>query len=136
MGLSGGGTMALWTALHDERFQATEVICYSDLWPLFGMRDCNYCGMQITPGLFKLVNLGDLQGLLAPRPLLIDIGIYDSCFKIDGAMECYRNVERIYQAAGAAERLELDLFPGEHAWGGRKSVAFFHKYLVFSPESR
>ncbi len=25
--------------------------------------------------------------------------------------------------------LELDLFAGEHAWGGNKSVAFFRKYL-------
>ncbi|MDF2441067.1 MAG: hypothetical protein JWN98_2051 [Abditibacteriota bacterium] len=129
MGLSGGGTMALWTALHDERFTAVEIMCYSDLWPLFGMRDCNYCGMQVAPGLFKLVSLGDLQGLIAPRPLLVDIGVYDSCFKVDGALECYRQVERIYKAAGAVECLELDLFPGEHAWGGHKSVAFFDKHL-------
>ena len=32
MGLSGGGTMALWMALCDERFKAAEIICYSDLW--------------------------------------------------------------------------------------------------------
>jgi hypothetical protein len=130
MGLSGGGTMALWTALHDERFRATEIICYSDLWPLFGLRDCNYCGMQVAPGLFKLVDLGDLQGLLAPRPLLVDIGVYDSCFRIDGALECYRQVESIYQAAGCSENLELDLFSGEHAWGANKSQSFFRKHLA------
>lgn len=129
MGLSGGGTMALWTALLDERFSATEIICYSDLWALFGMRDYNYCGMQVAPGLFSLVDLPDLQGLLAPRPLLIDIGAYDSCFRIDGSMACYRQLERIYQEAGAAADLHLDLFPSEHAWGGRKSVEFFGKYL-------
>jgi dienelactone hydrolase len=129
MGLSGGGTMALWTALYDERFSAAEIICYSDLWPLFGMRDCNYCGMQVAPGLFKLVSLGDLQGLLAPLPLLIDIGVYDSCFKVDGALQCFAQVERIYGAAGARQRLELDLFPGEHGWGGHQSARFFQKHL-------
>jgi hypothetical protein len=129
MGLSGGGTMTLWMALCDERFKAAEIICYSDLWAAFGVRDNNYCGMQVAPGLFKQVDLPDLQGLLAPRPLLIDIGIHDTCFRLDTAMQCYRQLERIYRAAGADERLELDLHPGEHGWGGNRSEAFFRKYL-------
>ena len=129
MGLSGGGTMTLWSALCDSRFKAAEIICYSDLWAYFGVRDLNYCGMQVAPGLFKLVDLPDLQGLLAPLPLLVDIGIYDTCFLVDTALECFKHVEAIYGAAGARACLELDLFPGEHSWGGHKSVEFFTKYL-------
>ncbi len=129
MGLSGGGTLTVWSALCDERLEAAEVICYSDLWPAFGYRDINYCGMEVAPGLFKLVDVPDLEGLLAPRPLLVDIGVHDTCYKVDTAMRCQRQLERIYQAAGAADRLELDLFAGEHAWGGNKSVAFFRKHL-------
>jgi Dipeptidyl aminopeptidases/acylaminoacyl-peptidases len=129
MGLSGGGTMALWSALMDSRMKAAELICYSDLWAAFGYRDINYCGMEVAPGLFRLVDVPDLQGLLAPSPLLLDIGVHDTCYKADTAMECYRQVERIYRAAGASGRLELDLFDGEHAWGGNRSAAFFKKYL-------
>lgn len=129
MGLSGGGTMTTWTALCDKRIQAAEIICYSDLWAYFGVRDLNYCGMQVAPGLFKLVDLPDLQGLIAPRPLLIDIGMYDTCFLVDSALQCFRRLEKIYQAAGVRDRLELDLFPGEHSWGGHNSVAFFRKWL-------
>ena len=132
MGLSGGGTMALWSALCDERFKAVEIICYSDLWAHFGFRDLNYCGMQVAPGLFKLVDLPDLQGLLAPRPLLVDIGAYDTCFKVDTAKACFDRVQRIYRAANAADRLELDLFPGEHGWGGNKSAAFFSTHLALA----
>ncbi len=130
MGLSGGGTMTLWSALCDRRFKAAEIICYSDLWAHFGIRDINYCGMQVAPGLYKLVDLPDLQGLLAPLPLLIDIGAYDTCFLVDTAMECYRRLEKIYRAAGASDRLELDFFPGEHGWGGSKSVDFFTRHLA------
>lgn len=130
MGLSGGGTMALWTALTDSRFKAAEIICYSDLWALFGIRDINYCGMQVAPGLFGLVDLPDLQGLLAPLPLLIDIGAYDTCFHVDNAMACFRQVEQIYEAAGARERLYLDFFPGDHAWGGNLSGPFFERCLA------
>ena len=129
MGLSGGGTMTLWSALCDPRLRTAEIICYSDQWAVFGFRDYNYCGMQVAPGLFKLVDLPDLQGLLAPRPLLVDVGVYDTCFVADSALACYRQVERIYRAAGVADRLELDLFPGEHGWGGNRSVAFFQRHL-------
>ena len=79
-----------------------------------GFRDANYCGMQVAPGLFRLVDLPDLQGLQASKPLLIDIGAYDTCFSVDEAMACYHKVEKIYRAPGAAGNLELDLFPGEH----------------------
>ena len=129
MGLSGGGTMTLWMTLCDERLKASEIICYSDLWAAFGMRDINYCGMQVAPGLYKLVDLPDLQGLIAPRPLLIDIGAQDTCFKVDTAMQCYTQLAAIYHAAQANDRLELDLHPGEHGWGGNKSEAFFREYL-------
>lgn len=129
MGLSGGGTMALWSALYDERIRAIEIMCYSDLWHLMGIRDNNYCGMQVAPGLYKLVDMPDLQGLLAPRPLLVNIGVHDTCFMADGALQCFHKVEKIYLAAQAREKLELDLFPGEHAWGGNKSIAFFSKHL-------
>lgn len=130
MGLSGGGTMALWSALTDKRFRAVEIICYSDLWERFGIRDLNYCGMQVAPGLLKLVDLPDLQGLLAPLPLLIDIGAQDTCFHIDNAMECFRQVKAIYEAAGASDRLMLDFFPGGHAWGGNASRNFFAHHLA------
>jgi len=136
MGLSGGGTMATWSSLCDKRLRAAEVICYCDQWAAFGMRDVNYCGMQVAPGLFKLVDLPDLQGLLAPRPLLLDIGLRDTCFRIETTLPAYRQVERIYAAAGAADKLELDLHPNEHGWGGNKAVAFFTRHLGLKRPAR
>ena len=129
MGLSGGGTTTTWSYLCDDRFRAAEIICYCDLWAAFGMRDTNYCGMQVAPGLYKLVDLPDLQGLLAPRPLLIDIGARDTCFRIETTMRAYKRLEKIYSAAGAADKLELDLHPGEHGWGGNKAIPFFTQHL-------
>lgn len=129
MGLSGGGTMTLWTALCDERFKAAEIICYSDLWEAFGMRDVNYCGSQVAPGLYTLVDLPDLQGLLAPLPLLVDIGVYDDCFRIETSMKCFQRLRKIYEVCGVADRLDLDRFAGNHAWGGHRSFDFFSKHL-------
>jgi hypothetical protein len=86
--------------------------------------------MQVAPGLYKLVDLPDLQGLLAPLPLLIDIGVHDTCFRIESAMACHERVRRIYAAAGASDRLELDLFPGEHGWGDNRAEDFFRRHLA------
>jgi len=130
MGLSFGGTMTTWMAICDERIKAADIICYSDRFADFGMRDINLCGSQITPGLYELCDVPDLQGLIAPRPVLVEIGVYDDCFLVDSAMSCYREVEKIYSAADAGDKLELDLFEGGHKWSGRSSFGFFKKHLL------
>ncbi|MEX0777850.1 MAG: alpha/beta hydrolase family protein [Phycisphaeraceae bacterium] len=129
MGLSFGGTMTTWMTLCDPRIKAADIICYSDRFANFGMRDVNICGSQVTPGLYELCDVPDLQGLIAPRPLLVEIGVYDDCFKVDSAMSCFAEVEKIYAAAGVRDKLELDLFEGGHRWGGNRSVVFFRKHL-------
>lgn len=129
MGLSLGGVMATWMAIVDERIKAADVICYSDRFADFGMRDVNFCGSQITPGLYALCDVPDLHGLIAPKPLLVEIGAYDGCFKVESAMSCYHEVKTIYSAAGVSDRLELDLFEGGHRWGANKSLEFFRKHL-------
>ena len=129
MGLSFGGTMTTWMSLCDDRIKASDIICYSDRFDQFAMRNANYCGSQMTPGLYDLCDVPDLHGLIAPRPLLVEIGMNDECFLVDNALSCYREVEKIYAAAGAGDRLELDLFEGGHQWGANKSVNFFRKYL-------
>jgi hypothetical protein len=85
--------------------------------------------MQVAPGLYRLVDLPDLQGLLAPRPLLVDIAAEDDCFLIETAMTCFHQVEHIYETAGHRDRLDLDLHPGGHSWGDNKTTAFFEEYL-------
>ena len=57
------------------------------------------------------------------------MGIYDSCFYIQDLLKGYAGVKRIYDAAGVGERLWADAFPGPHAFGGRKTVEFFARYL-------
>ena len=129
MGLSFGGTMATWLPICDTRIKATNVICYSDNFAEFAIKRCQFCGSQITPGLYDLCDLPDLQGLIAPRPLLVEIGSCDECFKVDSAVKCFRQVERIYTAAGVPKNLELDLFDGGHRWNGRKTIGFFQEHL-------
>lgn len=135
MGESYGGTLAVWSTLLDDRIRATEIICYSDTFADFALRDLNYCGSQITPGLFTLVDVSDLHGLIAPRPLLTDIAVFDECFRLKSSSPCVDRVEAIYAAAGASGRFTRQLFDGGHGWQDRGSDAFFATHLAAQPAS-
>jgi hypothetical protein len=121
--------MALWSALGDERLRAVELICYSQLFVDLAFRDLEHCGSQISPGLLELVDLPDLQALVLPRPLLIDIAAFDETFGVDSAMACWERLASIYRAAGLEDLAELELTTGGHRWEGRRSPAFFRKHL-------
>jgi acetyl esterase/lipase len=129
MGLSGGGTMTTWISLLDDRVRAADVICYSDTFARFAVARANFCGNQFVPGLYRLCDVGDLQGLIAPRPLLLEIGLHDTCFLYEDAVVARDQARRIYQAAGACDQFDVDEFPGEHSFGGRKAPCFFDRFL-------
>jgi hypothetical protein len=129
MGLSFGGTMTTWISLMDERIKAADIICYSCRFKDFAITDANFCGSQIVPGLFALCDIPDLHGLIAPKPLLAEIGILDECFKIAESLSCCREVQKIYAAAGVPKNYEIDRFNGDHRFAGNKAFDFFEKHL-------
>lgn len=129
MGLSFGGTIAAWHSFLDPRIKAADIICYSACFDEFAVRQGKICGSQIVPGLYQLCDLADLQGLIAPKPLLAEIGLHDLCFKDDEALRCSRRVRQIFEAADASEFYHTDIFAGAHQFAGNKAFSFFEKYL-------
>ncbi len=129
MGLSQGGTQTTFTTALEPRIKAADIIGYVNPWSRFGIRDANFCGSQIVPQVYRYFDTHDLAGMIAPRPLLIEMGIYDSCFPLQDTILGYAGIERIYQAAGAQADLWQDIHPGPHAFAGNKAFEFFKKYL-------
>ena len=121
--------MTTWISLLDERIKATDIICYSSRFKTFAVQRANFCGSQIVPGLFAVCDVPDLHGLTAPRPLLAEIGLHDRCFLADEALSCVEEVKKIYAAAGVPDNYEVDVFPGDHQFGGNKALGFFDKHL-------
>lgn len=129
MGLSQGGTMTAFTAAVEPRIKAADVIGYVNPFASFGVRRGNFCGSQILPGLYQWLDTGDIAGLIAPRPLLLEMGVADSCFYFQDLWQGYRETRRIYEAAGAEDRLWPDVHPGAHAFAGHRAFSFFKQYL-------
>jgi hypothetical protein len=129
MGLSQGGTMVTWTVPVEPRIKAADIMGYVNPWERFGIHRANFCGSQIVPGILRYLDTSDIAGLIAPRPLLIEMGVHDTCFPIEDQLIGYERVKRIYDAAGCSDRLWADIHPGEHGFAGNKAFAFFDQYL-------
>ena len=129
MGLSQGGTMTTFTAAIEPRIKAADIIGYLNPWGDFGINDANFCGSQIVPEVYRYLDTHDIAGLIAPRPLLVEMGVHDTTFAIEKMLNGYESVKRIYSAAGASENLWADIHPGEHAFAANKAFMFFDKYL-------
>jgi dienelactone hydrolase len=132
VGLSFGGTVTAFLAALDERVRAADVVCYlsSVRHDALGRRGRgNFCGSQFLRRLLTFGDISTVAGLIAPRPLLAEIGELDTCFVVDDALRAYAEVERIYGAAGAADRLQKDVFPGAHVFSGRRAFDFFDRWL-------
>jgi hypothetical protein len=129
MGLSGGGTMTTFTAAADNRIKAANIMGYVNSWAGFGIERANFCGMQVVPEIYRYFDTDEIAGLIAPRPLLVDMGIYDECFYIQDLLRGYEGIRQIYAAAGAEDRLDSDVHPHGHSFGGNKALGFFRRYL-------
>lgn len=129
MGLSQGGTMTTFTTAAEPRIKCADIIGYLNPWERFGINRANFCGSQIVPGIFRYFDTHDIAGLICPRPLLVEMGVHDTCFFIEDQLRSFRALQRIYEAAGAEEDLWSDMHPGEHGFANNKAHEFFAKYL-------
>ena len=129
MGLSQGGTMTTFTSAIEPRIKAADIIGYMSLWRRLAIGRGATCGSQVAPDILKYLDIPDIAGLIAPRPLLVEMGVHDMTFLIENQLDGFAQVESIYAAAGASDRLWSDVHPGGHAFAGNKAFDFFDRYL-------
>ncbi len=129
MGLSQGGTMTTFTTAIEPRIKAADIIGYICPWEKFGIQQANLCGSQILPHVYRYFDTHDIAGMIAPRPLLIEMGIYDKVFMLEDQLKSYKSLKKIYRAAGVENLLWSDIHPSGHAFGGNKAIDFFKIFL-------
>lgn len=129
MGLSYGGTITTFATAVEPRIKAADIIGYVNPFSAFAIQNANFCGSQIVPNLYKYFDTYDIAGLIAPRPLLLEMGLFDHCFPYKDLHRGYLGTKEIYDAAGIPDLLHTDIHPGGHQFGGNKAAEFFRKYL-------
>jgi dienelactone hydrolase len=113
MGNSGGGTITYFASCLDGRIGIAMPSCY-----VCTFRDSigtiDHCGDNYIPGILQYFEMGDLAGLIAPRPLVVVAGRDDDIFPIGAVEETFETIRRVYRAAGAPDRCQLVIGEGGH----------------------
>jgi dienelactone hydrolase len=110
VGNSGGGTLTAYIAALDPRVAVAAICCYITTLPRrMGNRIQTDPDSDPEQDIFGFVSRGiDHAGLLAlraPRPTLLGTARLDF-FPIEGAKESFAEAKRLYEVAGAGERID------------------------------
>ncbi len=113
MGNSGGGTATIYAAAMDERIAAAMPSCaFCGYKESIGVQ--HHCSCNYVPGVMRSFDMGDLTGLIAPRPLVIVNGLHDTIFPIDSANREYETTEKLYAVAGTPDMCRHIVGPEGH----------------------
>ena len=111
VGNSGGGTLTAYIAALDPRVTVAAICCYiTTLRRRMGNRIQQDPSSDPEQDIFGFVSEGiDHAGLLAlrvPRPTLMGVARFDF-FPIEGAKESFAEAKRLYEVAGAGDRVAI-----------------------------
>lgn len=126
MGHSGGGTVTYYATCLEPRIKAAMPSCsictYRD-----SIGSIYHCEDNYLPGAYKYFEMGDLAGLIAPRPLIVVAGKEDPIFPIEGVKENFDIIKNIYDAAGVADKCQLVIGEGGHRFYAEQAWPVFNE---------
>ncbi|HID06697.1 MAG TPA: acetylxylan esterase [Armatimonadetes bacterium] len=128
MGISGGGTIALFSTALEARIKAAVISGYFNTFR-DSIMSIPHCIDNYIPGILKYAEMFDIAGLIAPRPLFIESGTEDPIFPVEATKFAFEKLKRIYKVFGATDRLGLEIFKGEHSFHGKGAFAFLKRWL-------
>jgi dienelactone hydrolase len=129
MGISGGGTVTLFATALDQRLRVALVSGYLNTFR-DSVGSLAHCIDNYVPGILNWAEMHDVAGLIAPRPLFVESGERDNIFPIQASIESFTLVREIYRVFGAADRVDQEVFPGEHSFWGKRGIPFLARHLA------
>jgi dienelactone hydrolase len=128
MGISGGGTATLFATALEPRIRVALVSGYLNTFR-DSIGSLAHCVDNYVPGILNWAEMHDVAGLIAPRPLFVESGERDNIFPVGASVESFKQVREIYEVFQAADRVEQEVFPGEHSFWGRQAIPFVARHL-------
>ena len=128
MGISGGGTCTMFAAALEPRIKAAFISGYLNTFR-DSIMSLSHCIDNYVPGILNWAELYDVAGLIAPRPLIAESGDRDPIFPIAASRESFARVKKVYEAFGAQDMVEHDVFSGVHQFNGRRGIPFLKNAL-------
>ena len=128
MGISGGGTVTVFSTALDPRVRVALVSGYLNTFR-DSVGSLAHCTDNYVPGILNWAEMHDLAGLIAPRPLFVESGEKDNIFPIRASIDSFNEVKKIYGVFGAPDRVEQEVFPDEHSFWGKRGIPFLARHL-------
>jgi dienelactone hydrolase len=128
VGISGGGTATLFAAALEPRLRVAMVSGYLNTFR-DSIGSLAHCVDNYVPGILNWAEMHDIAGLIAPRPLFVESGDADPIFPVQASVASFRAVREIYQVFGAEDRIEQEVFAGDHMFWGRRGIPFVARHL-------
>jgi dienelactone hydrolase len=113
LGNSSGGSTSMYAAAIDTRIRAAIPSCSTARFA-DSIAAIHHCGCNAVPGIMQWLDMGDILGAIAPRPLVIVNGKTDDIFPLASAKRAAKQAHRIYAAADAADRIRFVIGPEGH----------------------
>jgi dienelactone hydrolase len=128
MGISGGGTITVFATALEPRLRVALVSGYLNTFR-DSIGSLSHCIDNYVPGILNWAEMYDIAGLIAPRPLFVESGEKDNIFPIKASIESFEKVRDVYGVFNASDRIEQEVFPGEHAFWGKRGIPFLARQL-------
>ncbi|WP_020618436.1 dienelactone hydrolase family protein [Paenibacillus daejeonensis] len=129
MGISGGGLVCGFTAALDDRIRCAVISGYASTFE-GSILTRQHCLDNYIPGVLQLAEMPDLLGLVAPRPIFLEVGEEDRVFPAAAARKAFARLETLYAAAGAETVPAADFFDGGHEIHGEPAYDWLEAQLA------
>ena len=142
-GLSGGGTITCFLSALMPELAAIASCGYPSDFDFVLQKEKKHCCCNLLPHVSAKLEMWELYGAFAPKPLMLNQGKYDDLFPADYFMRNARKVRNVYEMAGVPDSFCWFLGEHRHPWDADSYEAiscFFGKHLALdrlkSPEVR
>ena len=128
MGNSSGGTTTLFVTCLEPRITHAMPSCY------FCTMDDSiaaiyHCSCNFVPRLREFFDMGDMAGMVAPRPMVVVAGATDELFPLRGVHAAFATAQKQYAAAGAPDNIALVVGEGGHRFYADSAWPVMNRYV-------
>lgn len=128
MGNSGGGTISVFAAALLPRLCMAVPSCYFCTFK-DSIMSIHHCTCNFVPDLYNFADMSDIMGLFAPKPVVVVAGKEDPIFPIKATRKAFRDLQKIYDSAGAKQHCHLIVGQQGHRFYADQAWPFIKKEL-------